>query len=129
MNSNYDLLAIRSGAIICLVLAIPFTILGAIVEGARVVSFFAAVLGFVIGSGCAAWVQRAGTPLSHGIVTAIGTYVAAQFVFVMIRLVTGGEVNWFGVIFTLSLVSFAGLVGGFLGSRLQAKGVVPRAQR
>lgn len=129
MNSNYDLLAIRSGAIICLVMAIPFTILGAIVEGARVVSFFAAVLGFVIGSGCAAWVQRAGTPLSHGIVTAIGTYVAAQFVFVMIRLVTGGEVNWFGVFFTLSLVSFAGLVGGFLGSRLQAKGVVPRAQQ
>ncbi len=128
-SPRWDLDAIRAGALICLVLAIPFTVLGLVSDGARVVSFFGAVVGFVIGSGGAAWAQRYGTPLSHALVTAIGTYVVAQGVFVTLRLITGREVNWFGVFFTLSIVSFAGLVGGFLGSRLQAKGFVPSSRR
>jgi len=126
---RWDLDALRSGAAICLVLAIPFSVLGLVVDGARVVSFFGAVAGFVGGSGTAAWAQDRGTPLSHALVTAIGTYVGAQTVFVLLRLVTGRDVNWFGVFFTLSIVSFAGLVGGFLGSRLQAKGFVPSSRR
>lgn len=126
---RWDVDAIRAGAIICLVLAIPFTLLGLAAEGARVISFFGAVVGFVIGSGSAAWAQRCGTPLSHALVTAIGTYVVSQGAFVLLRLVTGREVNWFGVFFTLSIVSLAGLFGGILGSRLQAKGFVPSSQR
>ena len=128
-GERWDRDALRSGAAICLVLAIPFTLLGLVSDGARVISFFGAVLGFVIGSGSAAWAQRVGTPLSHALVTAIGTYVVAQGVFVTLRLVTGREVNWFGVFFTLSIVSFAGLIGGFLGSRLQSKGFVPSSRR
>ena len=127
--SRWDVDAIRSGALICLVLAIPFTLLGLVSDGVRVISFFGAVIGFIIGSGSAAWAQRSGTPLSHALVTATGTYIAAQTVFVVLRLVTGREVNWFGVFFTLSIVSFAGVVGGFLGSRLQAKGFVPSSRR
>jgi hypothetical protein len=126
---RWDLDALRSGALICLVLAIPFTLLGLASDGARVISFFGAVTGFIVGSGSAAWAQRCGTPLSHALVTAVGTYVAAQAMFVLLRLVTGREVNWFGVFFTLSIVSFAGIVGGFLGSRMQAKGFVPRSRR
>lgn len=128
-GARWDLDALRSGAAICLVLAIPFTVLGLVSDGARVISFFGAVVGFIIGSGSAAWAQRCGTPLSHALVTAIGTYVAAQSVFVVLRLVTGRDVNWFGVFFTLSIVSFAGIVGGFLGSRMQAKGFVPSSRR
>ncbi|WP_420450491.1 hypothetical protein [Ilumatobacter sp.] len=128
-SSGWDADAIRAGAVTCLAIAIPATLLGAAVDGARTVSFFLAVLGFVIGSGSAAWAQRRGTPLSHGLVTAIGTYVAAQAVFVVVRLITGGVVNWFAVLFTLSIVSFAGLVGGFLGQRLRSRGLVPSAQR
>jgi hypothetical protein len=94
-----------------------------------VISFFGAVIGFIVGSGSAAWAQRRGTPLSHALVTAVGTYVAAQSVFVILRLVTGRDVNWFGVFSTLSIVSFAGIIGGFLGSRMQAKGFVPSARR
>jgi hypothetical protein len=128
-SDRWDVDAIRAGALICLVLAIPFTVLGLVSDGARVISFFGAVVGFVIGSGSAAWAQRCGTPQSHALVTAIGTYVAAQGLFVALRLVTGREVNWFAVFFTLSIVSFAGVIGGFLGSRLQAKGFVPSSRR
>ena len=127
--TRWDLDALRSGALICLVLAIPFTLLGLVSDGARVISFFGAVVGFIVGSGSAAWAQRCGTPLSHALVTAIGTYLAAQGVFVLLRLVTDREVNWFGVFFTLSIVSFAGIIGGFLGSRMQAKGFVPSSRR
>ena len=81
--------------------------------------------GFVLGGGCAAWVERRGTPISHAIVTAVGTYLAAQAVFIVIRLIAGRDVNWFGVFFTLSLVLLAGLIGGLLGARLQASGFTP----
>ena len=126
---RWDVDALRSGALICLVLAVPFTVLGLVSDAARAISFFGAVIGFIIGSGSAAWAQRCGTPLSHALVTAIGTYVAAQTVFVILRLATDRNVNWFGVFFTLSIVSFAGIVGGFLGSRMQAKGFVPSSRR
>jgi hypothetical protein len=126
---RWDIDALRSGALICLVLAIPFTLLGLVSDGARVISFFGAVVGFIVGSGSAAWAQRCGTPLSHALVTAIGTYLTAQGVFVLLRLVTDREVHWFGVFFTLSIVSFAGIIGGFLGSRMQAKGFVPSSRR
>lgn len=125
LPGRWDPQALWAGALVCLVFAIPFTVLGAVVDGLRVVSFFGALLGFVVGSGCAAWVQRSGTPMSHALVTAGGTYLAAQAVFVTIRLVAGDDVNWFGVFFTLSLVLVAGIIGGFLGNRLQAQGFRP----
>lgn len=127
--SRWDLDALRAGAVICLVVSIPFTVLGLVVDGARLISFFGAVLGFVIGSGSAAWAQQRGTPLSHALVTAMGTYVAAQAVFVTLRLVMGRDVNWLAAFFTLSIVSFAGLIGGFLGRRLQDRGFVPSSRR
>lgn len=128
-TGRWDVDAIRAGATICLVLAIPFTVLGLVVDGLGAISYFGAVAGFIIGSGGAAWAQRSGTPLSHALVTAIGTYVAAQTVFVLFRLVTGRDVAWLALFFTLSIVSLAGLIGGFLGSRLQAKGFVPSSRR
>ena len=63
-----------------------------------------AVVGFVLGAGCAAWVQRVGFPLSHGLVTAVGTYLAAQAVFIVVRLVRGLDVRWFAVVFNLTVV-------------------------
>lgn len=132
LPSRWDVDALRVGAIICLVIAVPITIVAAIVDsdsaGLQAFFFFAAFGGFVIGSGCAAWVQRTGTPLSHALVTAVGTYAAAQAVFVIVELISGGDVNWFGIFFTMTLVLGAGLVGGFLGGRLQARGIRPSAQ-
>ena len=78
-----------------------------------------------MGAGCAAWVQRRELPLSHGLATAMGTYVAAQTVFIVIRLIRGSDVNWFAALFNLSVVAGAGLIGGLLGQRLRSKGFRP----
>ena len=129
---RWDGAALRAGGSVALMFAVPLTIVAAIVDsddsGVNALFFFGAMFGFVLGAGCAAWVQRCGTPLSHGIVTAGGTYLAAQAVFVAVRLVGGGSVNWFRIAFTLGLVAAAGLFGGVLGGRLQRSGFRPSSR-
>ncbi|MGA7758667.1 MAG: hypothetical protein WBL31_09975 [Ilumatobacteraceae bacterium] len=131
--SRFDPEAIRAGIGVCLILAVPLTLVAAFVDsddsGLNALFFFGAMFGFVLGAGCAAWLQQRGTPMSHGIVTAMVAYLAAQFVFVAFRLLRGDSVNWFGVFFTLSLVMLAGVIGGLLGSSLQARGIVPSHRR
>ncbi len=133
LPQRWDADAIRAGASVCVALAVPFRILAAVVGsdsgGLNALFFVLFIVFFVIGAGCAAWVQRAATPLSHALVTAIGTYVVVEFVFVIVRLVRGTAVPWFAIVFTLSVISAAGLLGGFLGSRLQAQGFVPSSRR
>lgn len=132
-SGRWDLDAVRAGIGVCLILAVPLTLIAAFVDsdssGLNALFFFGAMFGFVLGGGCAAWVQRRGTPMSHGAITTIVAYLGAQCVFIVIRLVRGESVNWFGVFFTLSLVVLAGIVGGILGSQLQARGFVPSGQR
>jgi hypothetical protein len=132
-SGRWDVAAIRAGIGVCLLLAVPLTLLAAFVDsdstGLNAVFFFGAMFGFILGGGCAAWLQRRGTPMSHGVGTTIVAYLGAQSVFILLRLVRGESVNWFGVFFTLSLVTLAGLVGGLLGSQLQARGLVPSSQR
>lgn len=132
-RGRWDAVALRAGAGVALMISVPVTVLAAVVDsdspGLNALFFFVAILGFVLGSGCAAWIQRVGTPISHAIVTASATYLAAQAVFVTIRLIGGNDVNWFGVFFTLMLVVMAGLVGGLLGARLQRQGIVPSVNR
>jgi hypothetical protein len=72
--------------------------------------------------------QRNGLPLLHGMVCAGGTYLAAQAVFVVIKLLRGGEVRWLGIFFTFSAVLFAGMIGGVLGSQLNKRGFAPRGR-
>src|SRR6056297_866810 len=131
--SRWDLDAIRAGIGVCLILAVPLTLVAAFLDsdssGLNAVFFFGAMFGFVLGGGCAAWVQRRGTPMSHGVVTTMVAYLGAQSVFIAVRMIRGESVNWFGVFFTLSLVILAGLAGGLLGSQLQARGFVPSSQR
>ncbi len=131
--SRFDPEAIRAGIGVCLILAVPLTLVAAFVDsddsGLNALFFFGAMFGFVLGAGCAAWLQQRGTPMSHGIVTAMVAYLGAQVVFVSFRLLRGNSVNWFGVFFTLSLVMLAGVIGGLLGSSLQARGIVPSHRR
>jgi hypothetical protein len=132
-SGRWDVAAVQAGIGVCLILAIPLTLIAAFVDsdsaGLNAFFFFGAMFGFVLGGGCAAWVQGRGTPLSHGVATTVIAYVGAQSVFIIIRLVRGETVNWFGVFFTLSLVILAGVAGGILGSQLQARGFVPSSQR
>jgi uncharacterized membrane protein YfcA len=131
---RWDWDAIRAGALVALVFAVPFSIAGRWAADNRDDSTLliwlnlGAVIGFVLGAGCAAWVQRVELPLSHGLVTAVGTYLAAQAVFVAVRLIRGLDVRWFAIVFNLTVVVGAGLVGGLLGQRLRNRGVVPRGQ-
>ena len=130
MSARLDWDAVRAGGLVCLVLAVPFSLAGRWAAdnddgGLAGALVFCAVVGFVIGAGCAAWIQRVDAPLTHGVVTAAGTYVLAQAVFVTIRLARGLDVQWFGVVFNLTVVTFAGVLGGFLGQRLRARGFVP----
>ncbi len=85
-----------------------------------------ALVGFVLGAGVAAWAQVRDLPLVHGIVTAVLTYLVAQVVFVVIRLLMGREVRWFAVFFNLTAVALAGLIGGFIGSSMHRRGLYPK---
>jgi hypothetical protein len=129
-GTRWDTTAMRSGAGVCLMFAVPFSIGAAIAADAdnpslAVLLSLGAVAGFIVGAGCAAWLQRRDSPLSHGIVTAVATYLAAQAVFVAVKLIRGDGVSWFAAFFNLSVVAGAGLLGGFLGSRLQQRGITP----
>ena len=134
-STRWDIDAIRAGGMVALVFAVPFSIGARWAADSRDDSGLAlllsvgALIGFLIGAGCAAWVQRLDLPLSHGLVTALGTYAAAQAVFIVVKLIRGGEVNWFGVLFTGSTVAGVGLIGGALGRRLHNRGLRPTGYR
>ena len=125
MRMRWDWTAIGAGAVIAVVLGLPLAI------GARVAADgdnkgLAAGLSIgATGAACAAWLQRSGTPLSHGLVTAGGTYVVVQAALVTVRLIRGLDVHWFSAVFTLTFVLFAGLIGGLVGQRLRSAGVGP----
>ena len=87
----------------------------------------AALVGFVLGGGVAAWVQQRRLPLAHAIVCVTGTYLIAQSVFIAVKLLRGGSVSWLGVMFNLTAVVFAGFIGGTLGNALQRRGLAPRS--
>lgn len=127
---NWDISAIRAGALVSLVFAVPFSIAARVAadgdhDTVAVWLVLGALAGFVVGAGCAAWLQRRGAPLSHGMVTAGGTYLGAQAAFVFVRLLRGEGVSWFALFFNLSFVLVAGVIGGVLGQRLQASGFQP----
>ena len=129
-EGRWDWQALRAGGFVALVFAAPFSIgapwaAGSDDSALAVWLSIGAVLGFVLGAGCAAWVQRKDLPLSHGIATAMGTYAIAQAVFIAIELARGDEVNWFAALFNLSVMGGAGLIGGLLGGRLRSKGFRP----
>jgi len=130
VNDRWDVPAIRAGAMVSLVFAVPFSIAARVAadddnSGLAVGLVLGALVGFVLGAGCAAWLQQRGTPLSHGMVTAGGTYLAAQAVFVLVRLLRSDSVSWFALLFNLSFVLVAGVIGGVLGQRLQSSGFEP----
>jgi uncharacterized membrane protein YfcA len=131
---RWDVAALKAGGVVALVFAVPFSLGSRWAadrddSGLATILALGAVIGFVLGAGCAAWVQRVGLPLSHGLATAIVTYLGAQAVFVAIRLARGDDVRWFAIMFNLSVTAAAGLVGGFLGERMRAKGFRPSSMR
>ena len=132
MSTKWDPEALRAGAGVTVVFAAPFLIAARFFADNdndspwAVPLILAAIVGFVLGAGVSAWRQRCRTPLSHGIVTAGGTFVIVQGVFVVVNLIRGAEIHWFNIAFTLTLTMFAGMIGGLLGINLQKRGLVPK---
>lgn len=135
MALNLDFAALRQGGAIALVVGTPCAIASSAMASDDNNSPFVALLwlgavaGFVLGAGIAAWVQRRGTPLIHGLVCAGGTYAAVQLVFSIVRLSRGRDVSWLGLFFTFTVVLFAGMIGGGLGGMLQRKGFAPGSRQ
>ncbi len=132
---NLDWDALRAGGSVALVFAIPFSIAARIVaegdnsSGAASLLSLAAVIGFVLGAGVAAWTQRLQLPLKHGIICAVGTYLVAQAVFIIIRAIRGNEISWLAAIFNLTAVAVAGLIGGAIGGAMHRRGFFPSSNR
>ena len=132
---NLDWNALRAGGSVALVFAVPFSIAARIVadnddnKGLASLLSLAAVVGFVLGAGVAAWAQQRKLPLKHGIICAVGTYVAAQAVFILVRAIGGNEIHWLAALFNLTAVAVAGLIGGAMGSALQRRGFYPSSTR
>lgn len=130
-QERWDNAALRDGAGVCLVFAVPFSLAARWAAdskddpGLAVWFSLGALVGFVLGAGVAAWTQQRGLPLAHGMVTAIGTYAIAQAVFIAVRALQGREIHWYAALFNLTPVLAAGMVGGFLGQTLQRRGVLP----
>jgi hypothetical protein len=138
-ESRWDRRAIRAGAMVSLVFAVPFSVAARLVAGdgdasggrATVATLLAlgAAVGFLLGAGVAAWHQERRTPLSHGILTAGFAYVIPQTILIIVKIARGGDVRWSGVIFNLTVALAMGVFGGFLGSSMRNKGVVPGGPR
>lgn len=132
---SLDRAALRHGASVALVFAVPFSIASRVVSDRHPKSplvsllWLLALLGFALGAGVAAWTQTTRLPFLHGMVAAGGTYLAAQAVFVVIRLARGGTVHWLAIFFTFTATLFTGVIGGGLGSAMQARGITPGSTR
>lgn len=128
---RWDRDAIVAGVSVAAMIAIPAAVLGRWgtdrdwdTAGILVINLIS-LGGLFLGAGVAAWRQRVGTPLSHGLVVGLGSYVAIQAVFVTIRLLRGAEVSWGGVIGNVFLALGAGLAGGYAGLILLRRNILP----
>jgi len=86
------------------------------------------LLGLSFGAALAAWSQQRGTPLTHGIVVALGVFVAVQAVGVLRRLVSGEGIAWSQVFSSAVLATLAGLLGGLVGGRTARRAPPPTSR-
>jgi uncharacterized membrane protein YfcA len=130
-SGRWDIDAIKAGAGVCAVFAVPLQVLALLFDDSGVATLLrlGALLGFLLGAGIAAWVQQRGLPLAHGLVTALGAFVVVQTAFVIGRAVVGNDLRLSAFIANLPLVAGAGLFGGFLGQWLQSRGMMPSIRR
>ncbi len=133
-DSRWDLTALKAGALLALVIAVPAWI-GAGWSSSResfalnAVFTLLALVGFVLGAACSAWIQQRSYPLAHGVVTAVGTYVVVQVIVSTYRVIMGTGVNMFSLLLFTTVAAIAGLIGGLLGGRMRRLGFVPSTQR
>lgn len=131
-TGRWDVAAIKAGTGVCVVFAVPLQVIAAVLgndSGLATLLRIGALFGFLLGAGVAAWAQQRGLPLSHGIVTALATFALVQACFIVGRAITGNDLRLGAAIANLAPVLGVGLLGGFLGQRLQRQGLRPSIVR
>ncbi len=124
MNDRLDPKALREGALVAAVVAVPAGVVGRVLSDRPDqpdwlwVLVVVVLAGLVAGAAVAASRQDRGFPLTHGVVTAVGVFVAVQTVGILIRLLRGDSISWSRVTSSLLLSLMAGMAGGLLGSAL-----------
>lgn len=128
---RFDTRAVLDGAAVAAMIAVPVQIVARIVvdedrsSGWSVLLTLVILAALVLGAGVAAWRQDRETPLSHGLVTAAGVFLAVQVVFTALKLVQGDSVHWGRIITSFGLSMVAGVIGGVLGQSLTRRGLRP----
>ena len=79
--------------------------------------------GLILGAAVAARLQRAGTPLAHGIVTVLVVWAVLSVVRLVRLAVAGDNLDGRGLMSNLLLSLIAGTVGGLVGGRLAGRSV------
>ena len=124
MNDRLDPKALKEGALVAAVVAVPAGVVGRVLSDRPDqpdwlwVLVVVVLAGLVAGAAVAASRQDRGFPLTHGVVTAVGVFVAVQTVGILIRLLRGDPISWSRVTSSLLLSLMAGMAGGLLGSAL-----------
>jgi len=124
VNDRLDPKALREGALVAAVVAVPAGVVGRVLSDRPDqpdwlwVLVVVVLAGLVAGAAVAASRQDRGFPLTHGVVTAVGVFVAVQTVGILIRLLRGDSISWSRVTSSLLLSLMAGMAGGLLGSAL-----------
>ena len=124
MNDRLDPRALREGALVAAVVAVPAGVVGRVLSDRPDqpdwlwVLVVVVLAGLMAGAAVAASRQDRGFPLTHGVVTAVGVFVAVQTVGILIRLLRGDSISWSRVTSSLLLSLMAGMAGGLLGSAL-----------
>lgn len=133
-NQRWDVDALRAGASVMLMFALPATLIARFVLDTRESSSswtpllsLIAIMGFVLGAGVAAWQQRRNTPLAHGVVASTGTHLVVQTAIVLVKVVIGSEVRFGRVLTSVSFALVAGVIGSLLGAFV-ARNSPPRRQ-
>lgn len=128
---RFDVRAVLDGAAVAAMIAVPVQIIARLIVDEDEGSGWSAVLtliilaALVLGAGVAAWRQDRETPLSHGIVTATGVFVAIQVVFSIVKVVQGDDIHWGRIVTSFGLSMVAGVIGGMLGQSLIRRGLRP----
>ena len=133
--TSWDVAALRDGVGVAALGAVPFGVIGRLVldddasggtRGALALFSVLVLAALVLGGGVAAWRQRLGRPLSHGIATALVTFTVVQAVGIVRRLAAGDDIRWSRIVSSALLSLMAGTLGGLLGAFLQGRGVTSR---
>jgi putative membrane protein (TIGR04086 family) len=122
---DLDADALRRGIAVAAAIAVPIAVVANLVvddstnERTPVLFLFSlgVLAALVIGALVAGQAQRTGTPMAHGIVTAVTVWLVLTVVRLIRLTIDAKDIAWSPVLSNLLLSLIAGTVGGLLGGR------------